>query len=42
MSEYQYDLVCHWRWLQVRVARMSADLGAKVAIAENRHLGGTS
>ncbi len=42
MSEYQYDLfVIGAGSGGVRAARMSADLGAKVAIAENRYLGGT-
>ncbi len=42
MSKYQYDLfVIGAGSGGVRAARMSAGLGAHVAIAEDRHLGGT-
>ncbi len=42
MSEYQYDLfVIGAGSGGVRAARMSAGLGARVAIAEDRYLGGT-
>jgi len=42
MSKYQYDLfVIGAGSGGVRAARMSADLGAHVAIAEDRYLGGT-
>lgn len=42
MSDYKYDLfVIGGGSGGIRAARMSANMGAKVALAESRHLGGT-